>query len=342
MTTLLGGGIKPHKLPEMASALQPALFPGEQLLLLAQGTIGNLTDDLIVVTDRRILGAQAAQGCRVRDSLDLAEVAAVVPGGSRAGRPVIRLVMRDGSERTIKMMLGRAGDEHLVGNTVHDIVAGRRTLPPAPAVSPVPKAPPATDWSRAPALSAGAATAYSAAPTPPQNKKGPKGCLLAVLTLVLVFVLVPVLAGALGSGDSTPSSGGLPNGPAGVLRHAVEGGEAFKNVDQKVHDAHKDEPWYGHIVLVRPAETSLFDMYGVQIDTDLREESAEDTAMSIEICKAYQAAAAPNIGIVVNGYKTGAPRQQVDGTTRPGRESQSKMAEDQMADDVPVGTCGKS
>lgn len=120
VTMRLGNSIKPAKGDLWAQFLGPVLLPGEELQLLLKGNLGGLTDDLVAVTNIRLLAAQTVEHCRVRDQIPLSAIQSVAPAGSRMGRSAVGLTMRDGSTRRIKLdaMRGAGDDEHLAGNTI--------------------------------------------------------------------------------------------------------------------------------------------------------------------------------------------------------------------------------
>jgi hypothetical protein len=120
--------------------------------------------------------------------------------------------------------------------------------------------------------------------------------------------------------------------------YKVEGGDSFEALDKKVRDANPDATWREHIKSVGPAGPSLFDMFAVQVDTDLDEDSASDTKIAVEICKAYHDNVANDGGVVVNGLKF-THKTQVDGSVKTSSRS-SKMADSELGDTV--GECSKS
>ncbi len=118
--TAYGNGIKQAKGDLWAQALGPALLPGERIHLLVKGSLGGLADDLVAVTDLRLLAAQTVQHCRVCDEIPLSDIRSVAPARSRLGQHAVALTMADGQTRRIKLtaLRGAAEDEHLAGNTV--------------------------------------------------------------------------------------------------------------------------------------------------------------------------------------------------------------------------------
>lgn len=120
-----------------------------------------------------------------------------------------------------------------------------------------------------------------------------------------------------------------------AFSYEVEGGSAFENVNNKVVAENAGAPWLEHVTRVGPAGPSLFSMFDLQVDTDYDEASPSDTQMTIAICKAFEKAmVAPRDGVVVNGREWPSPEPQVDGTTRQGKPRSSKMAANNMGEDV--------
>ena len=120
----------------------------------------------------------------------------------------------------------------------------------------------------------------------------------------------------------------------------VDGGRPFENVDDQVRLTNAGASWLGHIQHVGPAGSSPFDVFDLQVDTDLDEDSRSDTLLAIEICKAYEAASASDKGIVVNGVKHFAQETSVDGSGLPRKSVKSKVAANNFGEDV--NNCSKA
>ena len=124
VTMRLGSAIKPDKGDLWAQALTPNLLSGEHVRLLVKGRLSNLTDDLIAVTDLRVLAAQTTQHCRVREELALAEISGAEPGRTRLGGHGVTLSTPSGESRRISLsaMRGAGDDEPLVAGTIQDLL----------------------------------------------------------------------------------------------------------------------------------------------------------------------------------------------------------------------------
>lgn len=109
----LGSGIKPDKGALWAQAISPALLTGERIQALVRGSAGGFSEDLVAITNVRVLGAQTASHCRIKTEIPLREVASVEKGSGLRGAGA-RLTMRNGSRRLValKQMLG-ASDQNL-------------------------------------------------------------------------------------------------------------------------------------------------------------------------------------------------------------------------------------
>jgi hypothetical protein len=133
--------------------------------------------------------------------------------------------------------------------------------------------------------------------------------------------------------------------PSPSLPFEVTGDKPFEVVAERVVAANPDAAWLKHITRVGPAGRSLFDVFDLQIDTDLDEASASDTALGVEICKAFELASAPDTGIVLNGleYPITEPKVQVDGSLSErivGEPRSSKLVANNLGED-PVN-CSKA
>jgi hypothetical protein len=123
---------------------------------------------------------------------------------------------------------------------------------------------------------------------------------------------------------------------------SVQGGASFEKVDDEVKAANQGASWRSHMKVVRPAGPSPFGLYDLAVDTDLNEDSVSDTALAIEICEAYTAAAAPDTGVVVNGLKYPAAQTLVDGKQTQPPPRSSKMADNLGGHSQSGRICGKA
>lgn len=96
----LGNGIKPDKGARWAQAIAPSLLPGETIHLLLKGSAGGLTDDLVAVTDLRVLSMQTQAHCRVRTQSLIEDLTGVETASGMRGNAV-QMTMRNGEKRRI-------------------------------------------------------------------------------------------------------------------------------------------------------------------------------------------------------------------------------------------------
>lgn len=102
MPMQLGTGIKPNKGAVWAQAIAPVLLPRETIRVLVRGSAVGMTEDLVAITDLRVLGTQTAYHCRIRSEIPLREITAAEDGNSLRGTGV-RLTMRSGKPRRIAL-----------------------------------------------------------------------------------------------------------------------------------------------------------------------------------------------------------------------------------------------
>ncbi|MDT0213926.1 SHOCT domain-containing protein [Rothia sp. ARF10] len=105
----LGNGIKPQKGALWAQALAPALLPGETIHLLVKGRAGGMLDDLVAITDLRVLSAQTQNHCRVKAETHLRDIAGIQQAAVM-GSSAVQMTLHSGEKLRIVLAMVIGGN----------------------------------------------------------------------------------------------------------------------------------------------------------------------------------------------------------------------------------------